>query len=250
MERKTAGTVAPKNPVALVTGASRGLGRAIALAFAGSGADVVVNYHSRQEEALSCADEIRRLGRRAAVVQADVSRVDEARRLVREAEAALGPVTVLVNNAGIARAQTLDEVGEADWDALIDTNLKSSFFVSQAVVPSMRAAHWGRIIFLSSVAAHIGGVVGPHYAASKAGQIGLCHFLASRLVHDGITVNAIAPALVETDMLANDLKATPGLIPVGRFGAPDEVASLAVMLLHNAYVTGQTLNVDGGLYMT
>jgi 3-oxoacyl-[acyl-carrier protein] reductase len=169
---------------------------------------------------------------------------------VREAEAALGPITILINNAGIARTQGLDEVTEADWDELIDVNLKSAFFVSQAVLPAMRAARWGRIINISSTAAHVGGVVGPHYAASKAGLIGLTHFFASRLARDGITVNAIAPALVRTDMLIQDLKASAERIPVGRFGTPTEVASIVLSLVQNAYVTGQTISVNGGIYMT
>ena len=121
-----------QNAIALVTGASRGLGRAIALGLAEMGVDVVVNYRVREDEAQACADEIRRRARRAAIVRADVSRVDEARRLVREVEAALGPITILINNAGIARTQGLDDVTEADWDELIDVNLKSAFFVSQA----------------------------------------------------------------------------------------------------------------------
>jgi 3-oxoacyl-[acyl-carrier protein] reductase len=239
-----------QNAIALVTGASRGLGRAIAVGLAEIGVDVVVNYRAREDEAQACADEIRRRARRAAVVRADVSRVDEARRLVREAEAALGPITILINNAGIARTQGLEEVTEADWDELIDVNLKSAFFVSQAVLPAMRAARWGRIINISSTAAHVGGVVGPHYAASKAGLIGLTHFFASRLARDGITVNAIAPALVRTDMLIQDLKASAERIPVGRFGTPTEVASIVLSLLQNAYVTGQTISVNGGIYMT
>jgi 3-oxoacyl-[acyl-carrier protein] reductase len=175
-----------QNAIALVTGASRGIGRAIAFGLAEIGVDVVVNYRVREDKAQACADEIRRRARRAAIVRADVSRVDEARRLVREAEAALGPITILINNAGIARTQGLDEVTEADWDEVIDVNLKSAFFVSQAVLPAMRAARWGRIINISSTAAHVGGVVGPHYAASKAGLIGLTHFFASRLARDGI----------------------------------------------------------------
>lgn len=240
----------PQNAVALVTGASRGLGRAIALALARIGAEVVIGCRTRVKEAQSCAQEVARLGRRAAVVQADVSRVDEARRLVREGEAALGPITIVVNNAGIARVQGLDDVTDKDWDDIIDANLKSAFFVSQAALPAMRAARWGRIINISSTAAHVGGVVGPHYAASKAGLIGLTHFFASRLARDGITVNAIAPALVSTDMLKDDLKATPERIPVGRFGLPDEVAGMVAALVQNAYVTGQTISVNGGLYMT
>jgi len=210
---------------ALVTGASRGIGRAIALGLAEIGVDVAINYRVQEDEAKACADEIRRLARRVAIVRADVSRVDEARRLVREAEAALGPITILINNAGIARTQELGEVTEADWDEVLDVNLKSAFFVSQAVLPAMRAARWGRIINISSTAAHVGGVVGPHYAASKAGLIGLTHFFASRLARDGITVNAIAPALVRTDMLIQDLKVSAERIPVGRFGTPTEVAS-------------------------
>src|SRR5208283_1823333 len=233
-----------QNAIALVTGASRGLGRAIAVGLAEIGVDVVVNYRAREDEAQACADEIRRRER------ADVSQVDEARRLVREAEAALGPITILINNAGIARTQRLDEVTEADWDEVVDVNLKSAFFVSQAVLPAMRAARWGRIINISSTAAHVGGVVGPHYAASKAGPIGLTHFFASRLARDGITVNAIAPALVRTDMLIQDLKASAERIPVGRFGTPTEVASIVLSLVQNGYVTGQTISVNGGVYMT
>src|ERR1700728_646019 len=238
------------NAVALVTGASRGLGRAIAVALAGTGVDVVVNYRTREEEAQACADDVRRSGRRAAIVRADVSQVDEARRLVREAQAALGPITILVNNAGVARTQGRDEGTEADWDEIVDVNLKSAFFVSQAVVPAMRAARWGRIINISSTAAHTGGIVGPHYAASKAGLIGLTHFFASRLAREGITVNTIAPALVETDMLAQGLKASADRIPVGRFGTPDEVAGMVLSLVQNGYVTGQTISVNGGVYMT
>ena len=134
------------NRVALVTGAGRGLGRAVALALADCGLDVVINYRNREDEALVCANEIRDRGRRALIVRADVSRVDEVHRLVREAEIELGPVTIVINNAGVARAQHIEEITEAYWDELIDVNLKSAFFVSQAVLPAMRAAQWGRII--------------------------------------------------------------------------------------------------------
>jgi 3-oxoacyl-[acyl-carrier protein] reductase len=238
------------NRVALVTGASRGLGRAIAVALADNGVDVVVNYMAREDEAQACADEIQARGRRAAIVRADVSRVDEVHKLVREAETKIGPVTILINNAGVARAQSIEEVTEADWDEIIDVNLKSAFFVSQAVLPTMRAAQWGRIINISSTAAHVGGVVGAHYAASKAGLIGLTHFFASRVAREGITVNAIAPALVRTDMLIRDLKASTERIPIGRFGAPEEVAGMVISLVQNAYITGQTISVNGGVYMT
>ena len=162
----------------------------------------------------------------------------------------LGHIDILVNNAGIARVQTIDEITEKDWDELIAVNLKSCFLVTQAVLPGMRARRWGRIINLSSVAAHVGGVVGAHYAASKAGMLGLTHFYASRLAREGITVNAISPALIETEMVTANLNATPDRIPIGRFGAGDEVAEAALMLARNGYITGQTLHVNGGWYMS
>jgi 3-oxoacyl-[acyl-carrier protein] reductase len=165
-------------------------------------------------------------------------------------ERELGRIDILVNNAGIARVQTIEEVTERDWDELLTVNLKSCFLVTQAVLPGMRARGWGRIVNLSSVAAHVGGVVGAHYAASKAGMLGLTHFYASRLAKEGITVNAISPALVATEMVAANPKATPERIPVGRFGAVEEVAGMAVLLASNGYITGQTLHVNGGWFMS
>jgi 3-oxoacyl-[acyl-carrier protein] reductase len=132
----------------------------------------------------------------------------------------------------------------------LTANLKSCFLVTQAVVPGMRARQRGRIINLSSVAAQVGGVIGPHYAASKAGMLGLTHFYAHRLVKEGITVNAIAPALIETEMVTSLPNAQPDRIPVGRFGAPEEVAQVAVLLARNGYITGQTINVNGGWFMS
>jgi 3-oxoacyl-[acyl-carrier protein] reductase len=236
--------------VALVTGAGRGIGRAIAIALAGAGVDVVVNYRERAAGALEVVERIRALGRRAIAVQADVSLAQEVRHLVAEAERGLGPIDVLVNNAGIARVQRAEEISEQDWDELIAVNLKSCFLVSQAVLPGMRARRWGRLIFLSSVAAQLGGVVGPHYAASKAGMIGLSHGYATQLAKEGITSNAIAPALIETEMVTVDLGATANRIPVGRVGHVDEIAEVAVMLARNAFMTGQTISINGGLYMT
>jgi 3-oxoacyl-[acyl-carrier protein] reductase len=231
---------------ALVTGSSRGIGRAIALELARKRADIVLNYRSREAEAQQARSEIEAFGVRCTLVQADVSRSDEVRRLAEEA----GPIDILVNNAGIARPQPIEEITEADWDDVLDTNLKSCFLLTQAVLPHMRAQRWGRIINLSSVAAQVGGVVGPHYAASKAGMHGLTHFYASRLAKEGVTVNAIAPALVYTDMVAANPNATADRIPIGRFGAVEEVASVAVMLARNGYITGQTINVNGGWYMS
>jgi 3-oxoacyl-[acyl-carrier protein] reductase len=239
-----------KGKVALVTGSSRGIGRAIAIGLAEAGADVIVNYVRREEEARAVESQIRGLQRRSVSIQADVSLVSEVERLVRGGENQLGPVGILVNNAGIARPQAIPEIREQDWDELIDTNLKSCFLMTQAVLAGMRARKWGRVLNVSSVAAHVGGVVGPHYAASKAGMLGLTHFYAQYLAKEGITVNAIAPALVETEMVTANLNARPDRIPVGRFGLPEEVAQVAVMLARNGYMTGQTINVDGGWYMS
>ncbi len=236
--------------VALITGSSRGIGRAIALALAGAGADIALNYRSRAAEAAAVESEIRQMERRCVSIQADVSVTAEVARLVSAVESGLGPIDILVNNAGITRPQPIEEITEADWDELITVNLKSCFLVTQAVLPGMRARQWGRIMNLSSVAAQLGGVVGPHYAASKAGIHGMTHFYAQRLAKEGITANVIAPALIETEMVTSNLNARPDRIPIGRFGLPDEVADVAVMLARNGYITGQTFNVNGGWYMS
>ena len=236
--------------VALVTGGSRGLGRAIALALAEAGADVVINYHERALDADEVVAQVQGLGRQAIALRADVASGPEVDELVDRIEQELGAPTILINNAGIARPQPIEEITETDFDDLMRVNLKSAFLVTQRVLPAMRAAGFGRIINISSVAAQVGGVVGPHYAASKAGMIGLTHAYAILLAAEGITVNAIAPALVETDMVMANLKANPDIMPVGRFGKPDEVANVAVMLAQNGYITGQTVNVNGGWYMS
>jgi 3-oxoacyl-[acyl-carrier protein] reductase len=236
--------------VALVTGASRGIGAAIALALAGAGADVAVNYHERSKDAEEVCAEIRSVGPRAIAVQADVAKSSSIREMVTRAARELGTISILVNNAAVGRQRTIEELTEADWDEAIATNLKSTFIATQAVLPGMRAQHWGRIINLSSVAAQTGGVVGPHYAASKAGMLGLTHSYAGLMAQEGITVNAIAPALIETEMVTSNKKANPKLIPVGRFGSVEEVAAVALMLCTNGYITGQTINVNGGWYFS
>jgi 3-oxoacyl-[acyl-carrier protein] reductase len=238
--------------VALVTGGNRGIGRAIALALGEAGADVAVSYRTHQEEADDVCKEIERRwpGRRTVAVQADLARASEVTRLAASVEATLGPVAILVNNAGMSKPAPLDQLDEALWNDTIATNLSSAFLVTQAVLPRMRLSQWGRIVNISSVAAQLGGVVGPHYAASKAGMHGMTHAYAALLAKEGITANAIAPALIETAMIANNPKAKPDLIPVGRFGAADEVAAVAVMLARNGYITGQTINVNGGWYMS
>ena len=234
--------------VALVTGSSRGIGRAIAYALGAEGADVAINFVKRSAEGQAAELEIRALGRRCISIQADVSSANDVERLVKSTEDLLGPIDILVNNAGIARPQPIEAIAEEEWDQVMAANLKSCFLVTQAVLPGMRARKWGRIVNLSSVAAQVGGIVGPHYAASKAGLHGLMHFYAAHLAKDGVTANVIAPALIETEMVTSNLKATPGIIPVGRFGNVDEVASVVRLLAENAYLTGQTINVNGGWY--
>jgi 3-oxoacyl-[acyl-carrier protein] reductase len=239
-----------KGRIALVTGASRGIGRSIALSLATAGADMVLNFLTRTAEVKAVEAEILRLGRRCVSIQADVSVASEVERLAGEAERSMGTVEVLVNNAGIARQQALEQITESDWDELIDVNLKSCFLVTQAFLPAMRTRKWGRIINISSVAAQIGGVVGPHYAASKAGMLGLTHYYARYLAGDGITVNAIAPALIETDMTRTNVRASTANIPMARFGSVEEVSDIALLLATNGYITGQTIHVNGGWVMS
>ncbi len=236
--------------VALVTGASRGIGRAVAIALAAAGADLVVNYRNRSADANAVVAEIEGLKRKAIAVQADVGVTAEIGRLVLTAQEQLGPIGILVNNAGIARPRAIAEVTEQDWDEVLRVNLKAAFLLTQTVLPGMRARRWGRIVNISSSAAQTGGVSGPHYAASKAGMHGLTHCYAAGLAREGITVNTIAPALVETDMVTANPQARVDLIPIGRFGRVEEVASVAVMLVRNGYLTGQTINVNGGWFMS
>ncbi len=236
--------------IALVTGASRGIGRAGAIALAKAGVDVAVNFHTREADAKGVCSNIEGLGRRAIAVKADVSKSAEVESMVGTVERELGTIDILVNNAGIVRRRPFDQLSEKDWDDVLAVNLKSVFLVTRLVLSHMRARRWGRIINLSSVAAQTGGVVGPHYAASKAGILGLTHSYASLLSKEGVTVNAIAPALIDTEMVSGNPNVSSSLIPVGRFGDVDEVASVIVMLAQNGYITGQTINVNGGWYMS
>jgi 3-oxoacyl-[acyl-carrier protein] reductase len=233
--------------IALVTGASRGIGRAIAIALARCGADVAVNYRTQKGEAQVTLQQITSQGRRAMEVQADVSRSPEVAHMIAGIEKGLGPVDILVNNAGIALHQNIEETREADWDEVLAVNLKSVFLVTQAVLPGMRRRRWGRIINISSGASQTGGVVGLHYTASKAGIEGLTKAYALRLVKEGITVNVVAPVLIETDMMP-DTEGRRKLVPLGRLGQPDEVAEAVIFLVGNGYMTGQTIHLSGGLY--
>ena len=235
---------------ALVTGGSRGIGRSVALGLAEAGANVAVNYRERHEAAEAVCAEIRKVGQAAIAVQADVGAAEDIERLASTVEQELGEVEILVNNAGITQVKRFDTLTEADWDEIVRVNLKSAFLLTQRVLPAMRKRHWGRIINLSSVAAQTGGVIGPHYAASKAGLIGLTHSYASLLAKEGITVNAIAPALIETEMVTKNPNASPERLPVGFFGEPEEIRRVAVMLAESEFTTGQTISVNGGWYMT
>ncbi|MEL7640142.1 MAG: SDR family NAD(P)-dependent oxidoreductase [Solidesulfovibrio sp.] len=236
--------------VALVTGASRGIGRGVALALARRGADVAVGYRGQAEAAREVVKAVTALGRRALALGADVSVESEVARLAAAVRETLGPADILVANAGVASPRSIDAVTGEDFAAALSVNLCSAFYCAQAVLPDMRRRGFGRLIFISSVAAQRGGIVGPHYAASKAGMHGLAHFYAAHLAREGITANVVAPALIATDMVSQNPVAKPDFLPVGRFGTVEETAAMVVALAENGYVTGQTVSVNGGWYMT
>jgi 3-oxoacyl-[acyl-carrier protein] reductase len=234
--------------VALVTGGSRGIGRAVALALADAGSAVAVNYRERADDAHAVVDAIRSAGGRALAIGADVSRSAEVSAMTAAVERELGSIDVLVNNAGLAIIRGVDDLTEEDFDRTIAVNLKSAFLCTQAVLPAMRARKWGRIVNISSGAARGAGGVGVHYNASKAGLEGLTRGYAARLVTDGITVNAVSPSLIETDMVrSGSLASAASRIPLGRFGTSEECAQVVLMLIGNAYMTGQTVPLSGGL---
>jgi 3-oxoacyl-[acyl-carrier protein] reductase len=233
--------------VALVTGASRGIGAAIALALAEAGACVAINYRERAPEAESVAAAITATGGRAITEAADVSSGEAVGAMLRTVTEKLGAPDILINNAGIALIRGIDDLTEADFDQTIAVNLKSVFLCTQAVLPHMRAQSWGRIVNISSGAARGAGGVGAHYNASKAGMEGLTRGYAARLVKQGITVNAVAPSLIETDMVRSGVASAPTRIPLGRFGTSEEVAQVVLMLIGNGYMTGQTVALSGGM---
>lgn len=235
---------------ALVTGGSRGIGRDAAMALARAGCKVAISYLNADEQARRVVDDINGMGRQALAIKGDISRPGEAEKVVLRTVSALGDIDILINNAGITRVQDWKEITPADWGAVLAANLTSSFLMSHAVLPGMQRRGWGRVIMMSSMAAQTGGVIGPHYAASKAGQLGLMHSYAKLLAGSGVTVNAIAPALIATDMIKNNPNISPDLLPVKRFGTTEEVASVVMMLVNNSYITGQTVNVNGGWYMS
>jgi 3-oxoacyl-[acyl-carrier protein] reductase len=235
--------------VALVTGASGGIGQALARGLAANGAAVALGYGANAEPAERLAAEIVARDGRAVAIGGDLRTPQAPDELVDEAEAALGAVDVLVANAGAGRIASYEEIDASAFDETLAVNLRAPYLLARRVLPGMRERGFGRVLFMSSVAALTGGIVGPHYAASKAGLHGLTHYFASRVAADGVTVNAIAPALIDdTGMVLGDPDELARRIPVGRLGTPSEVADLALAVLGNGYTTNQVISVDGGIH--
>ncbi len=243
-----------KGKVALVTGASRGIGKTIALELAKKGAKVAVNYNTNRELAENVVSEIKKLGGEAKAYKADVSDYPQVKQMIKAILEDFGTIHILVNNAGvIAKTFSVIEITDEEWDTIINTNLKGAFNCIKAVAPVMIKNKWGKIINISSVAGKMGGTVGPAYAASKAGLIGLTFSVAQELLPHNITVNAIAPGPIETEMIAKlpeeRKKKILSRVPMGRFGTPEEVAKTVIFLIENDYITGEVIDVNGGYYM-
>ena len=241
--------------IALVTGASRGIGKAVALALAAGGADVAVNYAGSAQAAEAVAEEIRAMGRKALVVQADVSDAASVQQMVERVIAEFGRIDILVNNAGITRDGLLMRMKDEDWEAVLKTNLTGVFYCTKAVTKGMMKQRYGRIINMTSVVGVMGNAGQANYAAAKAGVIGFTKSTAKELASRGITVNALAPGFIESDMTAGlPEKAKTEMaaaIPLGKMGQPADVAQAVVFLASDwaSYITGQTLHVDGGMVM-
>ena len=248
-------TLSLENRVAIVTGASRGIGRAVALELAARGASVVVNYNSSPDKAQEVVKEIEATGGKATAFQADVSRFEAAQNLVKFAVETFGDLHILVNNAGITRDMLIMMMPEADWDAVINTNLKSTFNCSKAAVKHMMRKRYGRIINMASVAGQMGNPGQTNYSASKAGQIGFTKALAREVAARNITVNAVAPGFVETEILdampEGTLETALKLVPLARTAQPEEIGYAVAFLASDqaGYITGQVLGVDGGMAM-
>ena len=244
-----------KDRVAIVTGASRGIGRAVALELARRGAAVVVNYLKSAEAAEALVNEIKAEGGQAVSFQGDVADFSAAQNLIKFAVETFGDLHILVNNAGITKDTLIMMMSEADWDVVLATNLKSTFNCSKAAVKHMMRKRYGRIVNIASVAGQMGNPGQTNYSASKAGQIGFTKALAREIAARNVTVNAVAPGFVDTEILASmapeTLEAALKLVPLGRKASPEEIAYAVAFLASDqaAYITGQVLGVDGGMAM-
>ena len=240
---------------ALVTGGSRGIGRAISLALAAQGASVAVNYASNAQAAAEAVQQIASCGGKAVAVQGDVAQAADAKRLIDETIAAFGALHILVNNAGLTQDELLLRMSEVQWDRVLDVDLRGAFLCTKAALRPMIRQRWGRIINIASVAGLVGNAGQANYAAAKAGLIGFTKSVAKEVASRNVTANAIAPGLVRTEMTADlteaQQQAVIGFVPLGRWATPEEIAPAAVFLAseESGYVTGSVLAVDGGLVM-
>lgn len=241
--------------VALITGSSRGIGSSLAVRFAECGAKVAINYRENRDAAQDVDRQCRDLGAETTVIAADVRDVQSVKSMFDQIKEALGPVEVLVNNAGMIRHSPLPFMSDDDWNDVLNVNLKGAFNCTREAARDMMKARWGRIVNISSDAGRLGELMGAHYSSAKAGLLGFSKATAREFARYGITVNAVTPGFVETDMTIDTNESVRekqiGMVPLGRYGKPDEIADLVAFLASEraAYITGQTISIDGGLFM-